>query len=292
MQNRLSLGVKSIDELLDGGLSCRQPSIIYSIPNLGKSWFTYQAAVMCTRDPEKGGLGKKALILDTEAFYIDKTKEDLESYFTKRWPDFNPEKVEFLYPADMFELGRFFGAEFTLVQQEARIEVYVKYPKKEKKSGEPTKQTMQTADWITYSPAWEKLSTGEYGFLAIDSITMPIKDLVSMTQQNFPARANLQRPILAAMRILALRLGVSTFLTDHTVKDPRMEFYKPWGGDDYTYYGKHQIGLFPGLKDQKEKYGERVRRMTTSRWGMRDFKMILVTLAKDTGYVDLTPLGG
>ena len=69
----------------------------------------------------------------------------------------------------------------------------------------------------------------------------------------------------------------------------------PWGGQDITYFVKIQIGLYKSTKDQREQYPaeqERLRRIERHRYPLMEKKLVLVNLAKDTGYVDLPATEG
>ena len=84
----LSSGSKSIDEVMVGGLKTQVTTLLFGIPNLGKTWLCYQMACMCTRPVKVGGLAKKALYVDTEGFFFtEDTMQRFADYFKKRWPD-------------------------------------------------------------------------------------------------------------------------------------------------------------------------------------------------------------
>lgn len=86
-------------------------------------------ACMTTRPVKSGGLGKKALYIDTEGFFgTEDTVKRFQEFFKKRWPDCDPSKVEIMYIPDIFQLGTEFGMQFEIRQEESRTSVLVKYP--------------------------------------------------------------------------------------------------------------------------------------------------------------------
>ena len=319
----ISTGTKTLDSLFDGGVRTKVLSLIFSVPNLGKTWFVYQLACSCTRPIKSGGLGKKVLYLDTEGFFFT---EDIEArfrkYFKARWPDCKPENIEMEHVEDIFKLGSLFGIRFEILQEEKRVSVVAQFPtalqnkiaekkkmpkdpdeKKETKSKfqkvDKGQSTQKDKDWIEKAPIWQKIKTGEYGLIVIDSITVPIKSEIPAATQNFPARTSLLQTLLGACYPIARRGDVAIFITDHITSNPMGPGYaygigNPWGGNNLLYYIKHIFGLYRGLKDQCEKYapdGQRVRRMQRYRFPGLDQTTVAVKLEKDKGYADL-PDGG
>lgn len=303
----LSSGCKAIDEVMAGGLKTQVTTLLFGIPNLGKTWLCYQFCCMCTRPVKSGGLGKKAVYFDTEGFfYTQDTIDRFASYFRKRWPDCKPENIEMIQVPDIFELGEHFGMQIEIKQEDARVSVITKYPtsmqkkiarSKGKASVETT--TVKDIDWLEKAPIYQKLKTGEYGIFVIDSLTIPIKSEMPTASQNFPARTSLVSAILGACYPLARRTDVAILITDHITSNPMTPGYAfgtgdPWGGRNILYYIKHIFGLYRPLKEQIQTYapdGHRVRRLQRYRYPGLDTLITVTKLAKDLGYVDVSNKG-
>lgn len=302
----LSTGVKAIDQLLEGGMLLGAPALIYGVPNLGKTWFCFQLASMCTRQPEEGGLGRKALYLDTESFFTPTVLDRFYRYFTRRWPDLPAEsKIEVQVIKDIFELGQLFGIHYEILHEDRRVSVISRFPTKRQKSLQAKgkselKETMKTSDYLQESDIWKALEEKQYGLIVIDSITAPIKSVIPSVSQNFPARANILQELLGTFYTICRRHNCSILLTDHISSSPMSPGYayglgNPWGGQDITYYVKIQLGLYRAKKEQVALYpgeGERLRRVERHRYPGLEREVILVHLAKDTGYKDLPTTTG
>ena len=303
----LSSGSKSIDEVMVGGLKTQVTTLLFGIPNLGKTWLCYQLACMCTRPVKVGGLGKKVIYLDTEGFFFgEETIQRYATYFKKRWPDCEPEKIDMKQVSTIFELGELFGMQLDIKQEESRVSVTVKYPTDTQKKiaghkgkGKVDTSTNKDKDWLEKAPLYQKLKTGEYGLLVIDSLTIPIKSEIASVTQNFPARTSLVSAILGACYPIARRSDVSILITDHITSNPMSPGYvwgtgDPWGGRNILYYIKNIFGLYKPLKDQvvaNAPDGHRVRRFQRYRYPGLDTVVAPVKLEKDKGYMDLPNQG-
>jgi len=307
----ISSGTKGIDAMMAGGLKTSVPSLLFSIPNLGKTFMCYQFACSCTRPVASGGLGKKVIYIDTEGFFFTPdTVERFNKFFTDRWTDCDPSKIEIMQIPDIFELGELFGMQLDIKQEESRVSVTVKYPtsrqvtlaKSQKKKSRVDTATNKDKDWLNKSPLYQKLSEkeGEYGLIVLDSLTIPIKSEIASVTQNFPARTSLVSALLGACYPIARRQDVAILITDHITSNPMSPGYAfgtgdPWGGRNMIYYVKHIFGMYKALKDQRESYapnGDRLRRIQRYRYPGLDQDLSLVMLAKDKGYVDVGPVGG
>jgi len=209
---KISTGTKTLDELLLGGIRTKVPTILFGIPNLGKSWFCFQMSAMATRPVKVGGLNKKVLYLDTESFFFDEEVEErFKGFFRNRWKDAKVENIEVVQVPSLFDLGEWFGIEFELVQEEKRTSVIAKFPterqKKLAKAAGKSKvtSTQKSKDWLEKSKLYPKLATREYGLVIIDSLTVPIKSEIVTSTQNFPARTSVLRMLLGASYPLAQR---------------------------------------------------------------------------------------
>lgn len=299
----ISTGSKALDWAMDGGLKSQVISILFGIPNLGKTWLCYQLACMCTRPEKVGGLGKKALYYDTEGFFFtEDTIQRFAKYFKARWPDCDPTKIEIVQIESIFTLGQEFGMQIDIKQEQSRTSVITKFPTarqekiatKKGKSGVDT-TTNKDKDWLDQTPIFDKLKERDYGLLIIDSLTIPIKSEIASTTQNFPARTSLVSAILGACYPLARRMDIPILITDHITANPMSPGYAygtgdPWGGRNILYYVKHIFGLYRPLKDLVQKYapdGLRVRRFQRYRYPGLDPVLVAVKLEKDKGYMDL-----
>lgn len=303
----LSTGCKGLDEILVGGFRTQVTSLLFGIPNLGKTWLCYQLACMCTRPVKVGGFGKKALYIDTEGFFFtEDAVQRFASYFKKRWPDCDPDKIEIMQIPDIFELGEAFGIQVDIKQEESRVSVITKYPTEAQKKlaqgkgkGKVDTTTNKDKDWLEKAPIYKKVKSREYGIMIIDSLCIPIKSEIASATQNFPARTSLVSTILGACYPIARRADIAILITDHITSNPMSPGYifgtgDPWGGRNVLYYIKHIFGLYKPLKDQVKANapdGHRVRRFSRYRYPGLDTAMIAVKLEKDKGYMDLPNQG-
>jgi len=301
----LSTGTKTLDNMMGGGIPLGVPSLVFGKSNLGKTWMCFQLACMSTRDPKKGGLGKPALYLDTEFFFTDEVFDLFYGYFRKRWPDLSEKPmIEIVRIPDIFELGKFFNIHYTIKQEGDRVSVVSKFPTDRqavlKEHGKSEmKETVQSGDWLKSSDVWTKFEKNKYGIMVIDSITVPIKSVIASATQNFPARTSILTQLLGTLYPIAKNFNTSIVVTDHITSNPMSPGYAygsgdPWGGQNVTYYIKNQFGLFPPLKEQREKYvldGNRIRRVERHRMPGKDQTLVAVILQKDYGYADLPDSG-
>ena len=299
--SKFKTGFKSLDDLLEGGMLLGAPALVYGIPNLGKTWLSFQLACMCTRSPKHGGLGRPALYLDTETFFTPDTFKRFYDYFRKRWPDLPAKSmIDVEIVPDIFKLGKLFGIDYEIIHEEKRVSMISRFPTKRqrvlKKHGHSKlKTTTKSSEYILDSPVWQKIKEKNYGLVVIDSITAPIKSVIPSAAQNFPARASILQELLGTFYTICQGLNCSIFMTDHITRSPMSPGYvygrgSPWGGQDVTYYVKIQLGLYPAKKAQRELYpgeAQRLRRIERHRYPGLEQMLILVHLAKDTGYKDL-----
>lgn len=291
----LPSGCKALDVLMNGGLPLKAPSLVFGMPNLGKTWLAFQFSCMCTRDPSNGGLGRPVLYLDTESFFAnEEVFNRFYGYFRKRWsdlpakPEIHAEMVE-----DIFALGKKFGIQYTIVQEESRVSAIAKFPKKTLEK--EVKETTQTSDWLKSSPIWQDCEKNNYGLIVIDSITVPIKSVIPKGTQHLPGRGTLITSLLGTLYPIAKNFNCAILVTDHITRNPMSPGYvygvgDPWGGQDITYYIKYQFGLYMATKDEREKYGDtegRLRRVERHRYPGFERTLTTVKLEKDYGYTDV-----
>lgn len=302
----LSTGVKAIDDMMGGGIPVGAPSLIFGIPNLGKTWLCFQLSCMCIRDPKNGGLGRPVLYLDTESFFTSDVLDLFWNYFEKRFPDIKGKKdmIEVKRISDIFELGEVFNIHYTIKQEGDRVSVISKFPTDRQgvlasHGHSDLKDTLQNSDWQKTSDIWKAFEKKKYGLMVIDSLTVPIKSSMTSATQNLPARTSLITQLLGVLYPIAIQFSASIVVTDHITRNPMEKTYiygigEPWGGQNVTYYIKNQYGLYYALKEDREKAGmdsQRLRRVERHRMPGKEKTMVTVILQKDLGYNDWL-LGG
>jgi hypothetical protein len=295
---------------MNGGIPVGAPSLMFGIPNLGKSFFCFQIACMCTRDKAHGGYGKKVLYLDTENFLTGDTFERFFSFFKKRWPDLPRDMIEVVNMENLYALGEYFGIVFEMKQEDQRTTAIAKFPtemqkklantavRTGKKSDAEIKETRKDKNWQVRSPIWQRVATGDYGLVILDSITVPIKTEIAATTQNLPARCSILTCLLGALYPIAKAAGtkpaVGVLVTNHISRNPMSPGYiygvgDPWGGQNIVYYVKYLFAMYRALSDDMKKLGEeghRLRRIQRYRMPGYDQAMSTVLLGKDEGYKD------
>jgi len=279
---RVAMDCRAIDEITLGGLPLGAPIGIYGIRDIGKTIFCTQASARFAME------GYKVLYVDTEGYYSDREVfERIFSWFEKRWA-LDPsvkEKIEVVSARDLYKLGRLFGLQFELIQDQQKVSCLVKYPKKWKK--EPSKKSRQAENWLEYSPLWKKLESEEFGLLVIDSITVPLKAKFPPDPQNFPARAFAIESLWDPILVLTEEFEIACLVTDHGSKAPMSNVVEPWGGQDMLFYNKRWIGILSGRKEDRERYGDQVRRFYLRRWPGIMPKITKAILGLNKGYIDI-----
>ena len=297
----LSTGVKTLDSLMAGGFPLGAPSLVFGIPNLGKTWLCFQTACMCTRAPKYGGMGKPVLYLDTESFFTNDVFDRFYGFFRARWKDLPAKsKIDMVRVKDIFQLGAKFGIQFEIIQEEKRVSALAKFPTSRQTKiafgkKQAVKSTKQIHDWLELAPIWKDMQKKDYGLIVIDSLTVPIKSVIPKGTQHLPGRGTLITTLLGTLYPIAIGFNIAIIVTDHITRNPMSPGYRyglgnPWGGQDVTYYIKYQLGMYTGLKDQRLKYGAdgpRLRRISRHRFPGMEKELALIMLAHDIGYVDL-----
>lgn len=282
--SKLSTGCKSIDDLLLGGIPRGSPLGLFGLWKIGKSVLCYQTAVKTVVDNRDS----RVLYIDTEAMFLDDVIDSFYSWYKNRWKidDSYKKRIEFLLTEDLFDLFRQLGMDLVLKQEQDRVSATVKFPKRDRE--EVAKTTEQTRDWIEYSPIYKRLEKNRYDLLILDSLTIPIKEKIPTVTQNFPARSTIISFIISALKILAKRFNMGVIFTNHAVRSPMMQHaLSPWGGDNLLYEVKYWVSILDPLKDQKQKYGDRARRVMRYRYPYQEEAIVLVKLEKDTGFIDI-----
>lgn len=288
-RDKISFGCKAIDDLFKGGIKRNKPFCIFGRSMIGKTWMCMQIATYFTTYDKR-----KVLYLNTEADFDGEEFDRLAGYFKDRWNTVDIDRIEVKDLRDVWELGEYFGMQVEIYQSEKRTEVVIKYPKRK---GRDVKTSSKMRDWWKYSPFFNDVQSGKYGLIILDSLSLPIKTEIGRGTQNLPARATLQSPLLGTLLTLSGKYHVPTIFTVHASVNPQGKSWdKPFGGDDIKFYTKYIMGILPPVKSEiPSKYQnlwQRFRRIWRFRYGFLEQKMILVVLAKDYGYVDMSYLAG
>lgn len=285
----VSTGCKALDQMMGGkGVPMGSPMGIYGLFNIGKSVLSTQIATRFAAE------GYDVIYIDTEAFYqLDEDWDRIYGWFENRWDlDSDVEsRIHRVQRRDIFQLGRYFGIEFQITQENARVSAMAKFPKRWTKKD--TKRTNQSASWIKYADIYKELEGYDNpGLIVMDSITVPIKSKIASVTQNFPARSSMIQTLLDTTLVLTREFNIGMVITNHGVKNPMGYGVNPWGGGDMIYFIKRWIGLLNGLKADRDTYGEQYRRAYRYRWPGYMNAVSGALIKKDTGYVDLDEAEG
>ncbi|KAJ6400401.1 hypothetical protein OIU84_015950 [Salix udensis] len=81
LMTRISTSCADLDDILGGGISCKQVTEIGGVPGIGKTQLGIQLAVNVQMPSYCGGLGGKAIYIDTEgSFMVERAQEIAEAY--------------------------------------------------------------------------------------------------------------------------------------------------------------------------------------------------------------------
>lgn len=293
MSEFLSTGASSIDRLLDGGLERGTLSSIHADPDVGKSWLALQLASMANRAKEDGGFESPALIIDTEGYYSEKVLKKLSKYFKERWkiPELQIDVIQTRNIETLYEL---FGLrphiEIVGMKMQASVEA-LNTPIKD------GRKIVGYMDHLESSQIWKLVEQNGYEFVAIDSISMPLKAKAFPNSLSWLAgRAALITPFMNTVNDLSIRQNIVIFVTHHLTKSDVTKqesgWGHPWGGSIVRYIQKRMLLLMRPLKGHRESFGERAKRLHLYRLPGEEQRTIVVELAKNTGFVDALPSGG
>lgn len=296
---KIDTGCKAIDDLWFGGIPTGYSSLTFGEPMIGKTFLCYQIAV------RNAMAGFRTLYVDMQGYFSPEVQDLHWSYLQKRWnlTDDIKKMIDFIHLKDVFQLGRLFGMNVTIIQKEARTEVLIKFPKKEIEFGKEVKETEQKEDWMFFSPLSKELEEKKYRLVILDSFTVPVNDQIPSTQQNFPTRSNLEKPFLSAMNSLAAKYDCAFHFTCWLVSKPGEVSGIPWGGDAITFRCKRQVGIRHPSKEALGLAGKTYKQFTPDEFELMkrarlffrrrmpaiDDAACVAILAKDTGYVDWNP---
>jgi len=290
----ISFGCKDMDSILDGGIPRSEITNIYSVPDLGKSWVVLQTAHHVCLPPKKGGLEAIPIIIDTEQYYSPRVMSKAAKIFGERW-GVDPEyfNIEVIQAPDIYKLFSIMGMSLekttsmpTKTTKGGKVEIKIYYKNAEIKDG---KQKVRL-HFMEASDLWRKVQELKSPFVAIDSLSSPVKPIIPSGSQNFPARDTIMTHLLQFIKSIAWKFNLGFLITNHISKsqqNPR-DKGRPYGGGFLKYTVKNVILMRRGLINQREVYGQQVRRLERIRQPMEmPGKEVLVILEKDKGFVDL-----
>ncbi|KAI4356783.1 hypothetical protein L6164_000775 [Bauhinia variegata] len=110
LSQRITTSCADLDSILDGGISCKEVTEIGGLPGIGKTQIGIQLAVNVQIPVEYGGLGGKAIYIDTEgSFMVERVLqiaeaciEDMSEYSHHFPKDFQACKVK-MHPNSILE---------------------------------------------------------------------------------------------------------------------------------------------------------------------------------------------
>ena len=90
---KLSFGIKSLNDLLDGGVETQAITEFYGEFGSGKTQVGHQMAVNVQLPPEKGGLGSSVIIIDTEnTFRPERIAQMVKGLSARNGTEYEPEE--------------------------------------------------------------------------------------------------------------------------------------------------------------------------------------------------------
>lgn len=295
MQQFLSSGVSSIDHLLEGGFERGTLSSIHSDADVGKSFLNFQLAVMTNRPEDVGGMSKPSLIIDTEGFYSERVMKKYIGFYKKRWDMSDDDiHVDILQLRNIEGLYNYFGLRPNIEVIGNKMQASVEAVNTPIKDG---RKIIGHLDHIEGSKIWKDIEEYDYGYIGIDSITMPLKNRAFPSSLSWlSGRAALMSPFMGTLNDLSIRKNIVVFCIHHLVKDDvtrqQSGWGHPWGGENIRYIQKRMLLMMKPTKSEREAFGPNSKRLHLYRLPGSQQKTIAIELAEDTGFVDVMPEGG
>ncbi len=274
---RLKTGCPALDQLSEGGLITSATTAFFGVPKLGKTWLSNQMSYMATRPVTQGGLDAKVIYIDTEGEFIPEVQAQSGKFFKARWSDCKPQSILWKDTRELEDLGNYVGLHITITDSENRKDAKV------------------VIDPAVDSPCFKEAKKEGVRLIVVDSVSNLVKAKIPWANQNAPARAAVLNPLMNRLLDLSKRLDAVVISTHHITKAPMnpRDMGKPWGGDYIIANNKYILQILTGLKDQRDLFGERVRRLKKFRWGLSDEIVdgyALVSLEHDYGYTNPNPV--
>lgn len=269
----LRSGCLTIDELMGGGFPYGIPTAITGLPSVGKTWLSIMLAVANVKKT-----GMDSIYIDTEG----NRRKDIMSIaykLAKRYEVSDEDiKKHFIFISTMDDpmmesleaLCKLFGYNVQLELSEKAGKYSVRFfPMKNM----PIRKQLENAT-----------------FLAIDSLTTPLKESIGHETFNLPARSSIVNRIYGRLLKLSKIYNLCTVITHHVSIDPTnmRDLGRPYGGDAIIYHSKYILQILPPDKKAKEKFGDEARRVQLVRRPdvKTDWAKYPVRLALDLGFVD------
>ncbi len=322
-KRKISTGCSTIDELMGGGIPRKRVSGVFSNRDMGKTWIAKQAACNFLidkenheripdtdedEDDEEKEQPISVMYVDTEGFWDKPEIELFGEFFAKRFkaPKGYKFNIKFVTLMDIFRLYEFFGMTAIVKLVGEKFQARVAYKRDEEvlkeyqdRAGRKRQKVVNLGEinHLLASPAWTFMEAENVGMVIIDSVTMPVKEIVpTSSQASFPGRANLMNPFLGTLRSLAIVRDIPVFTTWHLTKGKAGQFLSeragsPWGGADVMFHIKNMISIIK--PDEKEQKGfkkeelEFLRTIKRYRVPGRLKKFNQVFLSEDYGFEDI-----
>ncbi|XP_074558478.1 DNA repair protein RAD51 homolog 3 isoform X3 [Curcuma longa] len=108
MQRHITTGCEELDTILGGGIHCKAVTEIGGIPGIGKTQLGIQLAVNVQIPVQYGGLGGKAVYIDTEgSFMVERAHQIIEGCIADLFENFEHRKKESLVCPDILQPNSF-----------------------------------------------------------------------------------------------------------------------------------------------------------------------------------------
>ena len=268
----LRSGCLTIDELMGGGFPFGIPTAITGLPSVGKTWL---AVMLGVANIKKTGMD--SVYIDTEG---NREKDILSIAY----------KLADRYEVSKEEIDKHFKIISTM--------------------NDPVKESLEVlCNLFGYNVTLELSSNGKYSvtfaplkvlpiqkylqnatYLAIDSLTTPLKESIGHETQNLPARSSIVNRIYGRLLKLSKIYNLCSVITHHVSVNPvnLRDLGRPYGGDAIIYHSKYILQILPPDKKAKEKFGDEARRVQLIRRPdvKTDFEKYPVRLKLDYGFTD------
>lgn len=241
-----------IDELLGGGFPYGITTAVIGEPEVGKTFLTAQLALANIAQT-----GKNSLIIDTEGYrkqdYVDAIAGKMLDRFELSKKDLDKRLKFYSVVSDwdkdgLQKLCELFGYE---------LHTTIKKPTKKNKGAKIQ------VHFIPCKPELSKNLLNNTTFIALDSLTAPIKYHIGSEQQNLPARSQVEERIFGRTFMLADTFNAAVVVNHHVSINPQnpRDLGIAYGGRDVLYNSKYGIQIMQPNKSAREKFGNEARRV-------------------------------
>lgn len=217
---------------------------VFSEPNYGKSWMVYQIAHSILKQfrETEGYEDKRVVIFDTEEAGGEMSYEFKNMVFQERFGlDESPEVIS---TPTLDELLQYFGKRIDFDRSD---------------SGKIKGLSIHDRD----GRLTEKIDWNEVGFVAIDSLTSPVKGEIGRQTRDFGARADVQSFLMKQLQ--KLEDMVKLVVLHASINPTTFAKGKPQGGDDIFYNTKYLMQIVNPRKKEREEFGDNSKRLRVFR---------------------------